>query len=113
MGTAQHCPRRVGEQGHPLIPALHALGQHDGLAAGAAHLHPDDFVAAFLDDLDLHLYEDERTGDLVGHHRTTGENYGGQDGAPITPQMIVAYMLVHDEAWQTVQAGGKRARAAK
>jgi len=70
-------------------------------------------AAAFLDDLDLHLYEDERTGALVGHHRTTGENYGGQDGAPITPQMIVAYMLVHDEAWQTVQAGGKRARAAK
>ena len=33
------------------MPALYALGQHDGLAAGAARLHPDDFTVAFLDDL--------------------------------------------------------------
>ena len=40
-----------GEQGDPLMPALYSLGQHDGLAAGAAQLHEDDFVVAFLDDL--------------------------------------------------------------
>ena len=33
------------------MPALYALGQHDGLAAGAARLHPEDFAVAFLDDL--------------------------------------------------------------
>ena len=38
-----------GEQGDPLRPALYALGQHDGVAAGAARLHPDAFAVAFLD----------------------------------------------------------------
>ena len=33
------------------MPALYALGQHDGLEAGARQLHPDDFVVAYLDDL--------------------------------------------------------------
>ena len=40
-----------GEQGDPLMPALYALGQHDGLRAGADQLHADDFVVAYLDDL--------------------------------------------------------------
>ena len=33
------------------MPAFYALGQHDGLEAGARQLHPDDFVVAYLDDL--------------------------------------------------------------
>ena len=33
------------------MPALYALGQHDGLAAGAHQLHEDDFVVPYLDDL--------------------------------------------------------------
>ena len=31
------------------MPALFAFGQHDGLAEGARHLHPDDFVLAYFD----------------------------------------------------------------
>ena len=33
------------------MPALYALGQHDGPKAGADQLHEDDFVVAFLDAL--------------------------------------------------------------
>ena len=40
-----------GEQGDPLMPALYALGQHDGLERAKQQLHEDDFVVAFLDDL--------------------------------------------------------------
>ena len=51
-GTTHHIPQgEGGEQGDPLMPALYALGQHDGLEAGVRQLHPDDFVVAYLDDL--------------------------------------------------------------
>ena len=51
-GTTHHIPQgEGGEQGDPLMSALYALGQHDGLEAGARQLHPDDFVVAYLDDL--------------------------------------------------------------
>ena len=35
-----------GEQGDPLMPALYSLGQHEGLAEGAAQLQDGDFVVA-------------------------------------------------------------------
>ena len=39
------------DQGDALAPALYSLGQHDGLVAAQAQLHPNEFLAAFLDDL--------------------------------------------------------------
>ena len=64
----------------------------------------------------LNLSEDHDTGALwlIGYDRTTGEkeNYGGSDGSKIPPQAIVAYMMVNDEAWQTVPTRkGKRGRS--
>ena len=51
-GSTHRIPQgKGGEQGDPLMPALYALGQHDGLAEGARQLHDDDFVVAYLPDL--------------------------------------------------------------
>ena len=40
-----------GEQGDPLMPALHALGQHPALQAASATLLPGETVFAYLDDV--------------------------------------------------------------
>ena len=40
-----------GEQGCPLMPALFALAQHEGLVAAARSLQPGERVLSFLDDL--------------------------------------------------------------
>ena len=38
----------------------------------------------------------------MGEDLKTGEKYGGPNGAKIPPQVIVAFMMVHDATWQTV-----------
>ena len=58
-------------------------------------------AADYLRDVGLDLYEDD-TGALVGEDLKTGEKYGGPNGAKIPPQVIVAFMMVHDATWQTV-----------
>ena len=40
-----------GEQGDPLMPALYALAQHDGLHEAALQLGPTAMLLAFLDDI--------------------------------------------------------------
>ena len=40
-----------GEQGCPLMPALYALAQHDGLVAANDNLLPNELLLSFLDDL--------------------------------------------------------------
>lgn len=40
-----------GEQGDPLMPALFALGMHDGLREAKARLLPNEHVFAYLDDV--------------------------------------------------------------
>ena len=40
-----------GEQGDPLMPMLYALGQHPALVELQTHLHEDEQIFAFLDDV--------------------------------------------------------------
>ena len=40
-----------GEQGDPLMPALYALAQHDGLVEADAKLEAGERLFSFLDDL--------------------------------------------------------------
>ena len=70
----------------------------------------------YLERLGLELYEDESTGLLRGYDIESGENYGGEDGCKIPPQVIHAYMLAHpvekEPAWQIVPPPkGKRGRS--
>ena len=79
-------------------------GDPKGFFKSSAH------AADYLKQLGLHLYEDKRTGALIGYDTTTGEKYGGSNGAKIPPQVIVAYMMVHDGAWRVV-TNKKRGRS--
>ena len=41
------------EQGDPLSPALFSLGMHEALVRSRVDLYPDDFIVAYLDDVDI------------------------------------------------------------
>ena len=46
--TSSSKQRGVGEQGDPLMPALHAPGQHPALQAAHSHLREETLVAFFF-----------------------------------------------------------------
>ena len=54
MGTAEYNPQgKGGEQGDPLMPMLHALGQHGSLVAAQKRMIGNEKAFAYLDDVHL------------------------------------------------------------
>ena len=88
-----------GEQGDPLMPAFYPLGQHDGFRAGAAQLHADDFVVAYLDDLYVKTTKGRAyaaftaVSQAVEHHAGVATSYGKlrawcRGGGPAPPDLL-------------------------
>ena len=53
-------------------------------------------AASYLTELNWDLYINERTGGLMGYDRATGKEYGGAGNTVTPPEVITAYMLVHE-----------------
>ena len=54
-------------------------------------------ASEYLYELNWDIHVCERTGHLMGYDRATGKAYGGDGNPEIAPEVITAWMMVHDE----------------